>query len=120
MHSLLSSGKSRRGIPRLAAMFGFERAAQHAIAVLALLGATQRATALETDPAAVDESPALSIGAFEVSRYILDKNYNQFVALQRSKSRNQLSKDDISAWFRLFAAQQAINARLVETGYLAR
>ena len=87
---------------------------------LALVGATQPAAALDTDPPVVDESPALSIGDFEVSRYLLDKNYNQFAAARRGKHGEAPSKEDISAWFRLFIARQAIHARLLKEGFVAR
>jgi hypothetical protein len=90
------------------------------VLVAGILGTAHLASALETDPVAVDESPAISIGNFEVSRYILDKNYNQFVAARRAISDEQPSTDEIAAWFRLFIARQALCARLVEEGYLDR
>jgi hypothetical protein len=89
------------------------------LAGVSLLLATSRSAAFDTDPAIVDESPALTIGDFEVSHYIFDKNYNQFIA-NRRKKRVLPSRSEIEDWFRLFIAQQAIKAHLQQIGYLNR
>jgi|GEM_PF-2386431 len=106
--------------PRSSALLRAVRLIACLFVARALPGTIGTADALETDPATVDESPALSFGNFEISHYLLDKNYRQFVAAHRAKAGQPPSADDIAAWFRLFIARLAIQARLTEEGYLAR
>lgn len=73
--------------------------------------------AWETDPKVVDLTPAISIGNLNLSRYILDKNYNQFLALHRGSSP---TAEESGAWWSLFLAREALAAKLIRAGYLER
>ncbi len=75
------------------------------------------AKGFESDPSAVDQSVAITIGDFEVSHYIVDKNYNQFLVIHRQQAPSQ---NETANWFRLFLAQQAIKGDLYKKGYLDR
>lgn len=73
---------------------------------------------LESAPAVVDESPAITIGRQELSRYIVDKNYNQFLSQFRGQHCRDPEQSERRQWFEQFLAQAVIKARLAETGFV--
>lgn len=78
--------------------------------------ASVRLVALETDPKTVDRSPALTIGEYAISHYILDKNFNQFAGPFRARGAAPPAAET-AAWFRQFVARHVLQAELCAQGY---
>lgn len=70
--------------------------------------------AYESDPETVDQSVAIQIGDYAASQYLVDKNYNFYLAQRRDRPP---SDEERAAWFRSFLARQGLVADLRSQGY---
>ncbi|MDQ8184336.1 hypothetical protein [Pelagicoccus sp. SDUM812002] len=74
---------------------------------------TSQSSAFTTDPSSVDLSIALKFSDYEVSQYIVDKNFN----LEFGKHPNANDKKSVSDWFIQFFSHQALIAELRSKGW---
>jgi hypothetical protein len=60
--------------------------------------------------ASIDRRPGVEVGAYRISRYLVEKYHNRFADSIRSRQHRQPSLEDSRAWLDLFIAQQVIIA----------
>lgn len=66
---------------------------------------------------AIDDSVVLSIGEMQISQYIIDKNYDNFV---KTGHGDTINASDKQAWFEAFLARLIVTAHARELGYEGR
>lgn len=115
----LSSASRDAAVPRRRARRIFFPALPLAACLLAAFPGT-RLHALDSDPTVVDETTALSIGSTDIPRYLVDKNFNQFLTTRQQQGLPPPKADEIARWFRTFIANCVTKVSLSERGYLDR
>ncbi len=83
------------------------------VCIVSFFAIASQSSAFTTDPSSVDLSIAIKFSGYEVSQYIVDKNFN-FEFRKRPSNENQ---ESVSNWFIQFISHQALIAELRSEGW---